>query len=453
MPKKSKQCVMFENLVDKPVCVEFTAPDQSSDSGLLLLKAADEKMGLTNRLAVALRDSRQVGKVRHQVREMLQERILGIACGYPDANDAARLSRDPAMLLACERRGESLASQPTLSRFENAPAATDLLRLAYALTDAVLDRERRKRRPKKVRRITIDMDPTADRTHGQQQLTFFNAYYDTWCYLPMVTTIQFGEEKEHYAIAPMLRPGNAAGSAGAVAILKRLVPRLRARFPKAAIRVRMDGAFATPEVFDWLESKRLRYTINMAKNSVLKGLAAPLLEKMRQRAEQTGRTEKSYGETFYQAGKWKRPRRVVIKAEVVTLEGRSRRDNPRFVITNLPWTPRNIYRFYAKRGDVENRIKELKDGMRFDLTSCTRFEANQFRALLTSAAYALFQQLRWEARGTACARAQVWILRERLIKVAAVIRESVRRILFEAPKAYVWLTTWRMVAARLGASP
>jgi len=119
----------------------------------------------------------------------------------------------------------------------------------------------------------------------------------------MVTTIQFGEEKEHYAIAPMLRPGNAAGSAGAVAILKRLVPRLRARFPKAAIRVRMDGAFATPEVFDRLESKRLRYTINMAKNSVLKGLAAPWLDKMRQRAEETGRTEKTYGETFYQAGK------------------------------------------------------------------------------------------------------------------------------------------------------
>lgn len=451
MAAESKQRVLFEDLTDKPVCVEFTAPDQSSDAGVLLLKAVDRKMGMTDRLADAMRDGREPGKVRHSIREMLQERILGIACGYPDANDAARFNRDPAMGLACERRDADLASQPTLSRFENAATPTDLLRMAGALTDAVLDRERRKRA--KVRRITIDMDPTEDRAHGQQQLIFFNAFYDSWCYLPMVTTVQFGDEPEHYAVAPMLRPGNAPGSAGAVAILKRLVPRLRARFPKAVIRVRMDGAFATPEVFDWLEANRLGYVVNMAKNSVLKALAEPWMEAVRARAEATGVSEKTYGETSYQAGKWKAQRRVVVKAEVVALAGRSLRDNPRFVVTNLPWTPRNVYRFYAKRGDVENRIKELKDGLRFDLTSCSRFGANQFRTLLAVAAYALFQQLRYEARGTECARAQVGTLRERLIKVAATVRETVRRIVLEAPKAYVWLTSWRVVAARLGASP
>jgi hypothetical protein len=269
----------------------------------------------------------------------------------------------------------------------------------------------------------------------------------------MVVTVQFGDEPEHYAVAPMLRPGNAGGDAGAKAILKRLVPRLRERFRKARIRVRMDGAFATPGVFEWLDSNPVGYAVNMAKNEVLKRSAAPALDLVEETARQSGVTHKAYTETRYRAGSWKRRRRVVVKAEVVAVEGKSPRRNPRFVVTNLPWTPAKVYRFYAKRGDVENRIKELKEALRFDLTSCTRFEANQFRLLLTTAAYALYQQLRWEARGTECARAQVWTLRERLVKVAVIVRESVRRFLFEAPRSYVWLPTFRMVAARVGAIP
>jgi hypothetical protein len=351
---------LFEELLDKSVAVTFTAPDQSCDGGVLLLKGIDEKMGLTERMAQALPDGRQAGKVEHPLQEMFLERILGISCGYPDANDAARLSRDPAMQMACERRGESLASQPTLSRLENAATSTGLMRMAYAMTDSVIERERQKRARKRVRRITIDMDPTEDPTYGGQQLTFFSGFYDNWCYLPMVTTVQFGEEPEHYLVAPLLRPGNAAG-------------------------------------------------------------------------------------------KWKRERRVIVKAEIVALEGRALRDNPRFLITNLSWKPKKTYRFYAHRGDAENRIKELKDGLRFDLTSCTSFRANQFRNLLVAAAYALCQQLRHEARGTTCERAQVATLRERLLKLAVTIRETARRIWIEAPKTYAWLTAWRTVALRVGA--
>lgn len=453
MAAETKQRVLFDELTDKPVCVEFTAPDQTTDGGVVLLKAIDRKMGLTERMAGAMRDPREAGKVRHPLHAMLQERVLAIACGYPDANDAARLEGDPAMRLACERREQGLASQPTLSRFENAATPADLLRMGIALTEAILDCEAHKRKGRKVRAITIDMDPTVDRTHGQQAFSFFNKYYDSWCYLPMVTTVQFDDEPEHYAVAPMLRPGNAAGSAGAVAILKRLLPRLRARFPKTAIRIRMDGAFATPEVFEWIEANRLRYAINMAKNSVLTALAEPRMQIARAMAQVTGATEKNYGETPYRAGKWDRERRVIVKAEVVTLQGRAPRDNPRFIVTNLRRSPRAVYKFYAGRGDVENRIKELKDGLRFDLTSCARFGANQFRTLLAVAAYALYQQLRHEARGTECARAQVATLRERLVKVSAIVAESVRRILFEAPRAYVWLATWRRVALRLGAVP
>lgn len=452
MSERSQQSVLFEKLLDKPVCVVFTAPDQSCDGGVLLLKGIDERMGLTERMAQALRDGRQPGKVEHPLQEMLRERILGIACGYPDANDAARLTKDPAMQLACERRGESLASQPTLSRFENAPRSTDLFRLGVAFTEAVIERERQKRRGRKVRRITLDMDSTEDRTYGDQQLTFFNAFYDNWCYLPMVTTVQFNDEPEHYLVAPLLRPGNAKGSLGAIGILKRLLPRLRAAFPKAKIFVRMDGGFAEAPVLTWLEAHRIGHTVNMPKNSVLKGLAEPWMPALRKQVRQSGWTQTAFAEATYQAGKWERPRRIIIKAEVVALIGRDPRDNPRFVITNLPWKPKKVYRFYALRGDAENRIKELKDGLRFDLTPCPSFRANQFRNLLVAAAYALCQQLRHEARGTACERAQVWTLRERLLKLAVTIRETVRRIWIEAPKTYAWLTAWQTVAVRVGAS-
>ena len=453
MARCNRQRVMFNDLFDKPAAVAFTAPDQSSDGGVLLLKAADEKMGLTEHMAGALRDERQAGKVVHPLQEMLIERVLGIGCGYPDGNDAARLTKDPAMLLCCDRREESLASQPTLSRFENAATSTDLLRMGYAFTDRVIEHERQKRRRARVRRITLDLDPTEDRTYGGQQLTFFNAFYDNWCYLPMVTTVEFNDEPEHYLVAPVLRPGNAKASLGALAILKRLLPRLRKAFPKAKIFVRMDGGFAEAGVLDWLEAQRLSYTVNMPKNSVLKRLAAPWMPDLRRRVTASGQTATVFSEERYRAGTWKRDRRVIVKAEVVALAGREPRDNPRFLITNLPGKPKQVYKFYALRGDAENRIKELKDGLRFDLTSCTSFRANQFRNLLTAAAYALCQQLRHAARGTPCERAQVGTLRERLLKLAVVVRESVRRIWIEAPKTYAWLTTWRTVAVRLGASP
>ena len=210
------------------------------------------------------------------------------------------------MQAACERRGESLASQPTLSRLENAATSTTLLRMAYALTDSVIEHERQKRARKRVRRITIDMDPTEDRTYGGQQLTFFSGYYDNWCYLPMVTTVQFDEEPEHYLVAPLLRPGNAKAYLGAVAILKRLLPRLRRAFPKARVFVRMDGGFAESGVLDWLEEAGLLYVVNMPKNAVLTRLSAPFMPELRERAKASGHSQTAFSEDRYRAGKWTR---------------------------------------------------------------------------------------------------------------------------------------------------
>lgn len=451
MGRQKRQPVLFEDLYDKSAVVEFTGPRQTSDGGVILLDALNRKMKLIERLAAAIRDHRQSGKTTYGIETLLRERIFAIACGYPHGNDADHLAHDPALKMVCHQREGRLASQPTISRFENDVTRTDVFRAALALTDTVIDWERRKRIVRKVRRITIDMDPTEDPTYGDQQLTFFNAFYDNWCYLPMVTTIQFGDEAEQYQVAPVLRPGNAKGSLGALGILKRLVHRLRQAFPFATICVRMDGAFATPEIFDWLEREDLLYLVNMSKNSVLKGFAEPLMKEARKLAKETGRTATLYGERSYEAGKWKKPRRTIIKAEVVVQEGREPRDNPRFVITNFALLPENVYRYYRERGDAENRIKELHYDLRFDLTSCTKFLANQLRNLLTAAAYALFQQLRYEARRTELARAQVGTLRERLIKIGTTLKESVRRILLQMPESFGWYDTWTRLARQLGA--
>ena len=444
-----RQSVLFSNLADKPLSVEFTQPATSSDGGLVLLAGIDRRLRLTERMAAAIRDRRQQVKVEHPLLDLLRERVYAIACGYPDGDDAAHLRGDPVLKLACERRaieGEPLASQPTLSRFENAPTPWDLLRMAYALTDTVIEDQRRRRRGRRVDRITIDMDPTDDPTYGDQQLTFFNGHYDTWCYLPMVTAIQFEEEAEQWLVAPVLRPGDAVGTDGAIAVLRRLVPRLRAAFPKARLLVRLDGAFATPEVFAWLETERLDYLVNMRRNSVLEGLAEPWMKEVRALWKKSGQTEHVFADIEYTSGKWDRARRVIVKAEVTVQEGRSVRDNPRFVVTNLRSGPKACYLRYAARGDAENRLKELHHGLRFDLTSCTDFYANQFRNLLTAAAYVLYQQLRSYARGTDCERAQVETLRDRLVKIGVTVIESVRRIVFKGPLWFPWFTTWRRIA-------
>ncbi len=242
------QCLLFSEIFDRPVVAKFDQVQGSSDGGAILLKAADQRLGLTEALADCLEDERQPGKIRHEIRELLTQRIMAIACGYEDANDAARLASDPIHKLLVGRdpvKGEDLASQPTLSRFENAPDRKELFRMTETLADRVIERHRQ-RLHGRARRITIDLDPTDDPTHGQQQFTFFNAYYDTYCYLPAVAFLTFDEEGEQYLVAAVLRPGNASASRGAVGILRRLIERLRQAFPQAKIGVRLDGGFAAP---------------------------------------------------------------------------------------------------------------------------------------------------------------------------------------------------------------
>jgi hypothetical protein len=324
--------------------------------------------------------------------------------------------------------------------------------MGHVLADTVIAHHRRRLKGR-AERITIDFDPTDDPTHGQQEFTFFNGHYDTWCYLPVVATVTFNDEPEQYAVAAILRPGNAPASRGAIGLLRRLVRKLRAAFPGATLRVRLDGGFAAPKMFTFLEAEGVEYVVAMASNARLEKRARRLMGKARMRSKVSGRTERLYGETRYAAKKWTRKRRVVMKAEVVRHPGRDPKNNPRFVVTNLPDAPQTVYESYCQRGDMENRLKELHHGLEMDRTSCSRFWANQFRVLLTLTAYILFQELRRRAAGTVCADAQVTTLRERLLKLAVWVERTVRRIVLHLPTTFPWLRTWRHIACAVGATP
>ena len=436
---------------------KFDQRQGSSDGGAILLKAADRRLRLMAALAAGLQEQRQPGKIRHEMEELLTQRVMGMALGYEDANDAARLACDPVHKLLVGRDpidGEDLASQPTLSRFENAPDRKELLRLSEALADCVIARHR-KRLHGRARRITIDLDPTDDPTHGQQQFTFFNSHYDSYCYLPMVGFLTFHDEAEQYLVAAVLRPGNVSGSCGAIGILRRLLRRLHAAFPGALFRVRLDGGFAAPEVLEFLDRQpSVEYIVNLASHAVLDRLVEPAMRTARRLSQESGQTEHVYGEfrTHQTQKSWKHERRILYKAEVTRHPNRDPKDNPRFVVTNMKQSPRWLYeKVYCQRGDLENRIKELHDGMDIGRTSCTSFWANQFRVLMTAAAYVLLQELRLRLARTDRARAQVSTLRERFLKLGVQVVASVRRVVLHLPQAFPERDRFHRLALSLGA--
>jgi hypothetical protein len=442
----------YQNL-RSPLVARFDVPHASSDGGLVLLKAVDERLRLTEAVAACVTDGRQAGKVAHSLQDLVRQRVFGLAAGYLDGNDAARLADDPVHKLMLDREpltGPALSSQPTLSRFENAVGRRDLVRLGHQLARTVIAHHRR-RLHRRARRITIDLDPTDDPTHGQQELSFFNGHYDTACYLPLVATLTFDDEPIQSLAGIVLRPGNAPAGRGAIGRLRWLLRALRRAFPCATLRVRLDGGFAGPRRLAFLDQAGVEYVVGLPGNARLEKRVRRLLGQAWGVFRTTGQATPVFGETRYAARSWGRKRRVIMKAEVVQYPGRAPRRNPRFVVTNLEQAPETVYAIYRQRGDVENRYKELKNSLGLGRTSCPRFLANQFRVLLTATAYILFQTLQQSAQQTASAGAQVATLRERLIKLAVWITRSARRIVLHLPRACPWLTAWRQVAQAVGA--
>lgn len=450
---KNTDC-FFQDIFGRRLEIAFNQERTTSDGGAVLLLAADRRLNLVAALNAALQPKRQPGKVVHNNESLLSQRIFSIACGYPDTSDAARLGHDPLMRLLAggDENIHDLASQPTICRFENSLSHRDLYRLGDTLVDVVIANQQRRRKGF-VGNITIDLDPTVDPTHGDQQLTFFNGFYDCHCYLPMIGFVQFDNEPEQHLVAAVLRPGNSNDRKGACAILRRLIPKLKTAFPRAVIRVRLDGGFASEEILALIESFHgLQYAINMPKNSILIKKSQGLMRKVRKKFRKKQAAVRLYGECRYAAKKWSRKRRVIMKAEIVTHPGREPRENPRFLITNMRGSPRRIYEdFYCLRGDAENRIKELKNSVALDRTSCSNFRANQFRVLLSAAAYVLLQEIRHCAGHTRLAQAQAPRIIMSLIKLGARVTISVRRIRIELPRSVPAQSEWLSIARNLGA--
>jgi len=454
----------------KPIVVEPSETELTIDAGLLPIRQFDEAIGLTEQFADALVDLRYQPSVVHGVREMVRMRIYGILADYPDQNDHDVLRSDPVFKLIAGRStdGKDLASQPTLSRFENAIDVKSLRRLADVFIDQFIASF-----DEPPTRITLDIDPFDDPTHGQQQLTFFHGYYHQYQYLPRAITCA----ENDLVVMLCLLFGRAHPALGAADDLEYLVGRLRDAFPGVRIVLRADSGFGVPTMYGVCEQLEIDFTIGIGMNATLKKLSDPLLQHVVEQFDATGEPQRKFCAFWYQAGSWPAQRWVVVKCEA-----NAQGTNRRAVVTNRPGAcvlPEAAYDDYTDRGESENRNKELKCGLHADRLSDHRYMANLFRLYLHAAAYNLLVRLRRlvadpppepeqaevpvealggrERRQHHNRRRQRDPLGEghpctwqtRLIKVAARVTERARRVLVELSGSWPYLEHYRQVSEQV----
>ena len=320
----SQITLSFANVSGKKIEADFDGGTTTSDGGALLLRQAEARTGIVDRIVAAMSDRRHQSYIDHTYTDLVRQRVFQIACGYEDANDSDDLRCDPGLKTACDRlplTGDDLASQPTMSRLENSVSRSDLYRIGLALLEAFI--ESYDQPPKK---LTIDIDDTDDPTHGAQQLTLFHAYYDEYCYLP----VHLYEGESGKLITTLLRPGRRMRGREAAAILKRVLDHLTMVWPKTKITLRGDSHFSTPEVHDLCDGYGIDFILGQAINSKLKALGEPLMELAAALAEQTDEPVRLFDRFEYQAKSWPRPHQIIYKAEIT--KGKA---NPRFVVTNI----------------------------------------------------------------------------------------------------------------------
>jgi hypothetical protein len=413
--------------------VAFDGGRLTSDGGLALIAQADAQLGLCEMLARHIPEWRR-GRVKHSLSELVRQRVYQIACGYEDQDDSDSLRSDPLLKLVCGRlpeSGEELASQPTMSRLENAVTATACYRMAMVLGEIYIRERGKDGAPEQ---ILLDFDSTDDPTHGGQEGSCYHGYYEQHMYHPLL--VFDGDTGQ--LITVILRPGNTHASRGAVAILRRIVERLRAAWPGVQVELRADAGFAVPAVYEYCERQGIEYTIGLITNSRLEGLAAALLSGAQRRYDATREKARLLGECVYRAGSWSRDRRVVYKAEVMP-EG----TNTRFVVTSKRTEPTELYDRYVGRGESENRIKDYKLYCKADRLSCHRFLANQFRLLLHAAAYWLLDSLRRRLVAVGIERMQLDTLRLRLVKIGGRVRQLLTRVKLHLASSHPGQPLWQ----------
>lgn len=414
----------------KELCINFNAGRVSSDGGALLLKALDDRLGFSEDLASCLKDRRDKNMIKHTMEDLFRTRLYLIALGYEDCDDADLLRYDPVFLTALDRLPEGkngLPSQPTLCRFENGVLFEDGLRWRdlYRLSCVFLERFIKSYANHAPKDIVIEIDSTDYAVHGNQQLSFFNGYYDKDCYLPYYIYATVDWRKEHF-LGAVLRPGNSSTSRGSLGILKRLISRLKKTFRGVKIVLRLDAGFAFPELYEWAEAfgVDVEYAIRFPKNDRLLEAADVVIKEAKKRYETTKTEVCIYEEVRYRADGWPYRRRVVCKVKI----DESGEMNCLFILTNMTWGSQSLFEFYNKRGDFENRIKEMKLGIKAGRTSCSSFKANQLRLILYAASYLLYVELRRYLKDTSLGTAQVETIRAKLLKLGTLVKESVRRV-------------------------
>jgi hypothetical protein len=414
---------------DANLLIRFDGGQVTSDGGVPWVARAEEALGVCAALAACVPEWRR-GGVRHSLATLVRQRVFQIACGYEDQDDADTLRSDPLFKLACGRLPASepdLASQPTLSRLENAVDRRAVERLAATLADLYLRERGRTGVPA---RIMLDLDGTDDPAHGEQEGVAYHGYYRQHMYHPLLV---FDGDTGHL-ITAVLRPGNVHGSRFVVLVLRRLLRKLRAAWPDVLVELRADSGFAIPRLYTWCEANQVTYTIGLIPNDTLEARAAPLLAEAQAQSDvQDGAKVRLAGETFYQAASWPHPRRVVFKAEIL-----EKGPNTRFVVTARTDDPLAVYDRYVDRGESENWIKDFKNALAADRLSDHRFWANAFRLLLHAAAYWLLDQLRRWLLAAQAARLQLDTLRLRVIKIGGWVRE---RTDFRIPDVCVHLSS------------
>ena len=448
----------FNDLGSRRVIADFSAGYLSSDGGMLLLRQIDEGLGISRSLARCFDDARNPLLIEHSVRELVAQRLLGMAAGYEDLNDHNLLRLDPLFAVAVGKedplgsgraekdQGKALASAPTLNRLElgnnkNTPChkisadheaiEEDLLRMGVRCL------------PKHSLEVVIDLDTTDDPLHGHQEGRFFHGFYGCYCYLPLFAFVG------SVPLWAQLRTSDGDAAHGAVDALKKIVAAVRKRCPKARIIVRADSGFCRQELMAWCETQQpvVYYCLGLARNSRLRELIDEKFARVRESAILCGGVARGFTEFQYQTLKsWTRSRRVIAKAEIL-----QDKDNPRFIVTNLPaegfedqqqsadrFCAQKCYEdFYCARGDMENQIKQQYLDLEADRTSSHWMASNQLRLWFSAFALLLFQRLRTLAlQGTELANATAGTIRQRFLKIGALVTVSTRRVYVRLASAF-----------------
>jgi hypothetical protein len=421
---------------------DFDGGPITSDAGAILLREVDRRLKLFDRIDRIIPDPRDPELITHTQRTLIAQRIIAIACGWEDLNDHERLRIDPLMQIVTGRGVDDeqpLAGTATLCRLENRVSHATCVQLSKLLVELFIESF-----DSPPQELVLDFDATDDPVHGQQEGRFFHGFHGGYCFLPLYV---FCGTK---LLVSYLRPSNIDASRHSRAILKLLVTRLRQAWPDVKITMRADSGFCRWKLMRWCDRHSVDYVLGLARNSRLIEMSQDLIAQAQEAFEQSHEKQRVFGQIDYAAATWDRERRVIVKAEHL-----DKGSNPRFVVTSRQEEPRQLYDdLYCARGEMENRIKEQQLGLFADRTSCHDFVANQFRLLLSSFAYVLIEHLRRVGlKDTPLAHAQVSTIRTRLLKIGALVKTSVRRLVLHLSAAFPLAELFQHIARQLMTPP